>query len=305
MSLLSAHQVSFYWPQASAPALSGLNLELEAGHILALCGESGSGKTTALRLLAGLLEPSQGEIRLEGERVWGPAFQLVPGHKAIRLLDQRSSLEESLSLRDNLQAALRDFTPEWRQERSEEVLALTGLSTLADKRPRQLSGGERQRAAWACAIATEPSVLLLDEPFSAVDTFRRSELRTWLKAIVAETGLGVVLVSHDPADAWELADNLFLLKAGQVEQQGPPQTLFDQPRNSYVARFFGEVNEEPDGHLWRPWQIGQLPAGEWTLRACQPLGRDYRWEVYQEGLGLRILYQDQAEKPGFRFHSPR
>jgi iron(III) transport system ATP-binding protein len=248
-ALLAVERVSKTYPGAGTAALHAVSLRLGAGELLALTGESGSGKTTLLRLVAGLEEPDAGTILLNGRRVEGPSGKLIAGHPDIRVVFQDFRLFPNVSVAENIRHALRQYDGAYRDRRLREMLALAKLEGVKDRLPRQLSGGEQQRAALARALADEPALLLMDEPFSNLDTALRRDLRREIREMLAGSGCGVILVTHEPADALSMADRVVLLRAGRVLQSGSSRDLYHHPGTAYAARFFGPANLLPVGDL--------------------------------------------------------
>ncbi len=241
-ALLAVERVSKTYSGAKSAVLHEVSLQLATGKLLALTGESGSGKTTLLRLVAGLEEPDAGTIRLNGRRVEGPNSKLIAGHPDIRVVFQDFRLFPNVSVAENIRHALRQYDAAYRDRRLREMLALAKLEGVKDRLPRLLSGGEQQRAALARALADEPALLLMDEPFSNLDTALRRDLRREIRDMLAGSGCGVILVTHEPADALSMADTVVLLQAGRVLQSGSPRDLYQHPDSAYAARFFGPAN---------------------------------------------------------------
>lgn len=251
MPILSArHLVKSY--NAGVPVLQGISLEVNAGEIVGIVGVSGSGKTTLIRVLAGLLEPEGGEVIFDGKQLEGPATKLVPGHPEIRLVHQDFQLFHRMTVAENLHNALLAYTRDYRQSRSAELLKLCGLQGVAHHYVHELSGGEKQRVAIGMALATEPAVLLLDEPFSNLDFHRKHELLELLPLIAAELETAIVLISHDTRDAMEVAHRLVVLDKGVVLAEGTPAQLYRQPKYARVAGMFGVYNHlhRKDLSLW-------------------------------------------------------
>ncbi|MNV19391.1 Sulfate/thiosulfate import ATP-binding protein CysA [compost metagenome] len=228
-------------------ALDGVSLDIRSGELLALLGPSGSGKTTLLRAIAGLEQPEQGRILFDGEDATGLSVQarragFVFQHYALfKHLDVRSNIAFGLEVRRG-----NERWPKARIEaRVEELLSLVQLDGLGGRYPTQLSGGQRQRVALARALAIEPRVLLLDEPFGALDAQVRRDLRRWLRELHDRTGLTTVFVTHDQEEALELADRVAILNRGRIEQIGTPGEVYDQPASPFVYSFVGEANRLP------------------------------------------------------------
>lgn len=224
----------------SFTALEGVTLEVPDGALLALLGPSGSGKTTLLRTIAGLETPDNGVVRFDGQDVTGTDVR----NRGIGFVFQHYALFKHMTVADNIGFALR-MKKQPRAEvraRVHELLALFRLDGLAARLPAQLSGGQRQRVALARALAAEPRVLLLDEPFGALDAKVRVELRRWLRRLHDQIGVTTVFVTHDQEEALEVADTIIVMNAGRIEQTGSPEEVFSRPANEFVMEFLGNVN---------------------------------------------------------------
>ena len=221
-------------------ALDAVSVTIADGSLTALLGPSGSGKSTLLRTIAGLEEPDSGEIVLHGER----ATHLSPQRRNVGMVFQHYAAFKHMTVEDNVAFGLtiRRRKKAEIKARCEELLALVQLDGLAERYPRQLSGGQRQRMALARALAVEPKVLLLDEPFGALDARVRKDLRLWLRRLHDETHVTTVLVTHDQEEAMEVADQIVLMNHGRIEQIGAPHELYDEPANQFVMGFVGPVN---------------------------------------------------------------
>lgn len=217
--------------------IEDLSLDLRAGEIFAMIGASGAGKSTLLNVLACLTPADAGELWLEGKEISSSAKYLIPGHAEIKLVPQEYKLLPNHTIRENIAYALREYTKEYQRERLDELLALTGLEAVQHKLPREVSGGEKQRTAIARAIADEPKVLLLDEPFSNLDTLNRQKLKQELKRIIQETGLACLFVTHDLLDALTIAQRMGVMQEGQLLQTGTPAELLQHPATGYVREF--------------------------------------------------------------------
>ena len=219
-------------------ASDNVSFEIEKGKLIALLGPSGSGKTTILRMIAGLEHQDNGDIYIDGKLVNGVSVQ----DRGIGFVFQSYALFPYLTVKDNIAYGMkvRKKTREEIDEKVEELLELVGLEGLGKRFPDQLSGGQRQRVAFARALATEPQVLLLDEPFAAIDAKVRKELRRWLKDMIEKLGITSIFVTHDQDEAVEVADELIITNEGRVEQMGTPVDIYRNPRTSFVAQFIGE-----------------------------------------------------------------
>jgi sulfate transport system ATP-binding protein len=221
-------------------ALSDATFEVESGSLVALLGPSGSGKSTILRILAGLEVADAGSVFFAG----APADHLDPRVRAIGFVFQHYALFRHMTVAENVGFGLRARGVDKKTiaKRVNEMLDLTSLGGLAERYPTQLSGGQRQRVALARALAPEPKMLLLDEPFAAVDAKVRDELRQWLRRLHDEVGVTSMFVTHDQAEAFEVADRVLVVNNGRIEQQGSPLDILDHPSTEFVARFVGDAN---------------------------------------------------------------
>jgi sulfate/thiosulfate transport system ATP-binding protein len=221
-------------------ALEDVSLEVKGGSLTALLGPSGGGKSTLLRIVAGLEQPDGGAVHLSGE----DATALSPQKRNVGFVFQHYAAFKHMTVRDNVAFGLkvRKRPRAEIRERVDELLHLVGLHQFGARYPAQLSGGQRQRMALARALAPEPQVLLLDEPFGALDARVRSELRDWLRRLHDEVHVTTVFVTHDQEEAMEVAGEIAVLNHGQLEQVGTPRDLYERPANQFVMEFIGAVN---------------------------------------------------------------
>jgi sulfate transport system ATP-binding protein len=240
-------------------ALDGVSLEIADGSLTALLGPSGSGKSTLLRVIAGLEVPDDGRVLIGGR----DTTSVAPQRRGIGFVFQHYAAFKHMTVRDNVAFGLRVRRRPRREitARVDELLALVGLAGLADRYPAQLSGGQRQRMALARALAVEPQVLLLDEPFGALDANVRAQLRDWLRRLHEQVKVTTVLVTHDQEEAMEAADHIAVLDGGRVQQVGAPRELYDQPANAFVMSFLGPVSRL-GGRLVRPHDLELVPDRE-------------------------------------------
>lgn len=240
---LQAIAVSKIYPGKQAAGVKTTNISIQPGKITAIIGESGSGKSTLLRLLYGLLSPDEGIVKFKGDRIWGPEEKLIPGHDAMKMVTQHTDdLNLFAKVWDNVAAMLPATDLKAKKEKTEQILTQLNMLHMADKRVADLSGGEKQRVAIARAIITRPQVLLLDEPFNQVDTSFREGLQQDIRQIVKELGITVIMVSHDPAEVLSMADELVVIKNGQIVEQGHPKTLYQHPQHLYTAQLLSNCN---------------------------------------------------------------
>jgi ABC-type sugar transport system ATPase subunit len=245
LSVLKTLDLEYAFEKSTNSVLKNINLDFTAGAFTSIVGPSGSGKTTLLRLLAGHLTPSSGTVLFNDVEMEGPEIRLVPGYDEIRLVYQQYELRPNITARESIATALLGYTREYREERVNFLLDFFFLTEFAKHQPRQLSGGQQQRLAIAKAMANEPEVLLMDEPFSALDPTNSAIFLQEIKRLARETGTAVILVTHDTQDAM-VADEVVLLMNGEIRQKGSPQALYNHPKDHDTANFFGPLNKLED-----------------------------------------------------------
>jgi iron(III) transport system ATP-binding protein len=222
--------------------LNDISLTFEAGKVSCLLGPSGCGKTTVLRLAAGVARPTGGRILIEDEVVAGPHRFVAPEKRNVGLMFQDYALFPHLTVLQNVCFGLTALSADQAKSAALNALERVGLSALAQRLPNQLSGGEQQRVALARAIVPRPQVILMDEPFSGLDQRLRDQVRADTLAVVRETRATAVLVTHDPMEAMEVADRIYLMRAGTLLQHGSPRELYDNPLDAGAAQFFAQHN---------------------------------------------------------------
>ncbi|WP_218092089.1 ABC transporter ATP-binding protein [Paenibacillus solanacearum] len=245
-------------------ATKDVSFEIEKGKLIGLLGPSGGGKTTILRMLAGLEEPDSGDILFHGRKV----NQLPPQERGIGFVFQNYALFRHMSVFDNIAFGLtvQKRSKQQIKERVSALIELTGLGGLEKRLPHQLSGGQRQRVAFARAIAPEPQLLLLDEPFAAIDAKVRKELRTWLKEMIDRVGITTIFVTHDQEEAVEVADQIMIINEGRLEQQGTPIEIYKHPQTPFVATFIGESNLIENISALKGFDASALPQARAIIR---------------------------------------
>jgi sulfate transport system ATP-binding protein len=282
-------------------ALDDVSIEVESGSLTALLGPSGSGKSTLLRVIAGLEIPDEGDVFISGK----DATALAPQKRGVGFVFQHYAPFKHMTVWDNVAFGLtiRRRPKAEVRERVDELLGLVGLTGLEKRYPAQLSGGQRQRMALARALAPEPEVLLLDEPFGALDARVRVELREWLLRLHDEMHVTTIFVTHDQEEALELADSIVVTNKGRVEQVAPPRQLYDEPANEFVMSFVGPVNRL--GDTWvRPhdMELSHEPTDgserEAQVERIVRLGFETRVElVRDDGHRLHVqLTRDEADQ---------
>ncbi|CAM4452707.1 sulfate/molybdate ABC transporter ATP-binding protein [Paenibacillus tarimensis] len=298
-------------------AVRDVSFSIEKGHLIGLLGPSGGGKTSILRMLAGLETPSSGDIVFHGKRV----NDLPPQERGIGFVFQNYALFKHMTVYDNVAFGLKikKFSKSQIRDRVMELVELTGLKGFEHRYPHQLSGGQRQRVAFARALAPEPQLLLLDEPFAAIDAKIRQELRTWLKEMIERVGITSIFVTHDQDEAIEVADEIMIINKGRLEQKGSPWDIYKSPQTQFVASFIGESTivedvsklkgfEEAAGWpgaqaLIRPEFIEVGKPGEFRLQSATEQGkvkhlhfRGSEWMVEVEVGSITLITYRSLEK---------
>jgi len=281
-------------------ALDDVSLAVESGSLTALLGPSGSGKSTLLRVIAGLEVPDQGDVFISDKE----ATAIAPQKRGVGFVFQHYAPFKHMTVWDNVAFGrqIRHRPKTEIRSRVDELLELVQLSGLGRRYPAQLSGGQRQRMALARALAPEPEVLLLDEPFGALDARVRVELRSWLLRLHDEMHVTTIFVTHDQEEALELADSIVVMNKGRVEQVAPPRQLYDEPANEFVMSFVGPVNKLDDAWV-RPHDVELRHEPNGTTREAQVerivrLGFEIRVDLVRDD-GERLhaqLTRDEADE---------
>lgn len=297
-------------------ASDNVSFGVEKGRLVALLGPSGSGKTTLLRMIAGLETPNAGDIYIDGQRM----NDIPAAKRGIGFVFQNYALFRYMTVFDNVAFGLelQKLPKAQIRERVMELLELTGLSGMEKRYPNQLSGGQRQRVAFARALAPNPQVLLLDEPFAAIDAKVRTELRSWLKEMVEKLGITSIFVTHDQDEAVEVADEIIITNHGKIEQMGTPFDIYKTPATPFVAQFIGRssVVEEYDRlkgfdriegadravirpefvKISRSGKLNQYVSAAETGVVTDVMFRGNRMDVTVDINGIRIVGERSLEK---------
>ena len=273
-------------------ALDRADLEVADGAFAAVLGPSGSGKTTLLRCIAGFERPDTGVITLGGRTLDSPSTPSVRAHdRGIGIVPQEGALFPHLSVARNIGFGLTQVDRKRRRDRVEDLLELVGMEGLGDRRPHQLSGGQQQRVALARALAPKPQLILLDEPFSALDAKLRVELREEVQALLHRVGATAMLVTHDQSEALAMADHLVVIRDGHIVAAGEPRDVYDRPPDLDTGRFLGDaavlpgdVTSDADGHSVE-CVLGRLAVDAWhgQLGPCQVLVRPEHLSAVRAG----------------------
>ena len=246
--MLSVQNITFSYNEI--PNLHAISLQLPKGRNLALIGESGCGKSTLLKLIYGLYDLNEGQIFWNDIEVLGPKYHLIPGMPFMKYLAQDFDLMPYITVAENVGKYLSNFFPEEKKARIAELLEIVEMTAFADVKAKLLSGGQMQRVALARVLALEPEVLLLDEPFSHIDNFRKNSLRRKLFGYLKEKEITCIVATHDSTDVLSFADEVVIIKEGKIVASGIPKDIYENPNHKYVASLFGDVNEiEIEGEL--------------------------------------------------------
>ena len=239
--MLKVENISFSYQEK--PTIDTISFKLEKGRNMVVIGESGCGKSTLLKLVYGLYDLGNGQLFWNDIEVLGPKYNLIPGMDFMKYLAQDFDLMPFITVAENVGKYLSNFYPEQKGERIAELLEIVEMTDYANEKAKNLSGGQMQRVALARVLALEPEVLLLDEPFSHIDNFRKSSLRRKLFGYLKEKKITTIFATHDCSDVLSFADDVLVLKDGKIMEKGNPKDIYDNPKNKYIASLFGDVNE--------------------------------------------------------------
>lgn len=244
--MLKVQNISFAYKDK--PTLSAISFQLKKGKNLAVIGESGCGKSTLLKLIYGLYDLKEGQIYWNENQVLGPKYHLIPGMEYMKYLAQDFDLMPYITVAENVGKYLSNIYADQKKERIAELLDIVEMTDLANTKAQFLSGGQMQRVALARVLAVEPEVLLLDEPFSHIDNFRKNSLRRKLFAYLKEKQITTLVATHDSSDVLSFSDEVIVMQNGKVIATDSPIRLYQNPKSKYIASLFGDVNEiEVDG----------------------------------------------------------
>jgi ABC-type Fe3+/spermidine/putrescine transport system ATPase subunit len=239
--MLSAQNISFSYIDKTT--LNQLSFTVEKGSTTAIIGESGCGKSTLLKLIYGLYDLDEGQIFWNKQEVLGPKYHLIPGMEYMKYLAQDFDLMPFITVAENVGKYLSNIYKDKKDQRVQELLEIVEMSEFANIKAKYLSGGQMQRVALARVLALEPEVLLLDEPFSHIDNFRKNSLRRKLFGYLQEKQITTIIATHDSTDVLSFADEVLVMKNGEIIEKGSPNELYFNPKNKYIASLFGDVNE--------------------------------------------------------------
>jgi ABC-type sulfate/molybdate transport systems ATPase subunit len=280
--MLKVKKISFSYQDK--PTINTISFELKKGRSVAVIGESGCGKSTLLKLIYGLYDLDKGSIFWNNVEVLGPKFNLIPGMDFMKYLAQDFDLMPFITVAENIGKYLSNSCPEQKNTRISELLEIVEMTDYANIKAKNLSGGQMQRVALARVLALEPEVLLLDEPFSHIDNFRKNSLRRKLFSYLKEKKITTIFATHDSSDVLSFADEVLVLKDGQLIEEGNPKSIYNYPKNKYIASLFGDVNEiEINGktELIYPYQLNIVEKSDLKVEVVKSyfLGSHYLIEA--------------------------
>ena len=241
-NMLEINNISFSYGKQN-PTLNNISFSLKPGEHLSIMGESGCGKSTLLKVIYGLLDVDEGTLFWKDHQILGPEYHLVPGMEFFKYVPQNFDLMPFTTVAENISKFLSRFFPEEAKQRTQELLEVIEMEEFADVKVKTLSGGQQQRVAIARALAKEPELLLLDEPFSQIDNFKKNSLRRKLFQYLKDKNIACIVATHDGSDALSFSDQLIVIKDHSILAEGKPNELYQFPPNIYVAALFDDVNE--------------------------------------------------------------
>ncbi|HQW69617.1 MAG TPA: ABC transporter ATP-binding protein [Flavobacterium sp.] len=296
--MLQVQNISFSYKDK--PTLKSISISLEKGKTLAIIGESGCGKSTLLKLIYGLYDLNDGQIFWNENEVLGPKYNLIPGMDYMKYMAQDFDLMPFITVAENVGKYLSNIYKEKKNERISELLEIVEMTEFANTKAQFLSGGQMQRVAIARVLALEPEVLLLDEPFSHIDNFRKNSLRRKLFSYLKEKQITTIIATHDSTDVLSYADEVIVMKDGEIIEKGNPKSIYNSPKNSYVASLFDDVNEitiDAKKELLFPHQLQIVSKSDLkvTVMNCYFRGSHYLVEAKFENQILFFINENDLQ----------
>lgn len=294
--MLKVDNISFSYNKT--PVISKVSFEIKPGENIALIGESGSGKSTLLKLIYGNFDLNQGTIHWKDTQILGPLYNLVVGYEFIKYVAQEFDLMPFTSVNENIGKYLSNFFPKQKQQRIQELISVVELEGFANTKVKLLSGGQKQRVALAQALAKQPEILLLDEPFSNIDNFKKQSLRRKLFWFLKENNISCLVATHDRADVLGFADRVLVLDQHKIIANKSVENLYQHPLNKLVAAFFGDYNFiEPFGFVYAH-QLKIVEKSEFRaeVKACYFNGKNYLIEALYNEMVIFIEHPLALEK---------
>jgi len=296
--MLQVQDISFSYLDQTT--ISNLSFQLEKGKNLAVIGESGCGKSTLLKLVYGLYDLDEGQIFWNDNEVLGPKYHLIPGMEYMKYLAQDFDLMPFITVAENVGKYLSNIYADVKQARIAELLEIVEMTEFATTKAKYLSGGQMQRVALARVLALEPEVLLLDEPFSHIDNFRKNSLRRKLFAYLKEKQITTIVATHDSSDVLSFADAVLVMQKGQIIASDSPENLYQNPTSKYIASLFGDVNEiEINGNkrYVYPHQLQVVAESDWAVTVQQSYYKGSHYLVEAAIDGQKIFFDSSKFFP--------
>lgn len=296
--MLSVQNLSFSYLENKT--LNDISFSLEKGKILSIIGESGCGKSTLLKLIYGLYDLDEGSVFWGENEILGPKFNLIPGMEFIKYLAQDFDLMPFITVAENVGKYLSNFYPEEKKARINELLEIVEMSDYANVKAKFLSGGQMQRVAIARVLALEPEMLLLDEPFSHIDNFRKNTLRRKLFAYLKEKNITTLVATHDSMDVLSFADEVIVMKNGQIVESGQPNYIYNNPKDFYVASLFGDVNQiQTDGKIMLlfPHQLKVVDSSDLKVTVKNNFFKGSHYLVESDFDNQVVFFENEKEIP--------
>ena len=295
--MLQVNNISFrYHSDSGKEVLKNLSFKLASGEHLCVMGESGSGKSTLLKAIYGLLDLDKGTLFWKEKQILGPAFHLVPGMDFFKYVAQDFDLMPFTSVEENIAKFLPRSHPEGSKKRTLELLEVIEMKSFAKQKVKDLSGGQQQRVAIARALAKEPELILLDEPFSQIDNFKKNSLRRKLFLYLKEKNISCIVATHDGNDALSFADKMIVIKDHRILALGSPKELYQKPKEHYIAALFDDVNEivfDGKKQLFYPHQIKIVEVSDDKAVVKNSYYKGFYWLIEVDYKGQIIFVQNQ------------
>lgn len=289
--MLQVRDLTFSYNK-NEPLLDNLSFSLNKGEHLCIMGESGCGKSTLLKIIYGLFDVQQGSLYWENTEILGPAYNLIPGMDFIKYVAQDFDLMPFTSVSDNIAHHLSRLYPAKSKKRTKELLEVTGMTPFSNQKVKTLSGGQKQRVAIARALAKEPQLLLLDEPFSQIDNFKKNDLRRKLFAYLKNQRITCIVATHDRDDALSFADQMIVIKDSKIALQGHPLELYKNPKSKYLAALFDDINEiefRSEKKLFYPHEVQIVEKSNLKAMVLKTYFKGFYWLI-EADLNDRKIY---------------
>lgn len=299
--MLQINNLSFAYQKT--PVLSYLNFTVNQGEHLAVIGESGSGKSTLLKLIYGEFDLNEGQIFWNDQQILGPKFNLVVGYPFMKYVAQEFDLMPFISVEENIGKHLSNFFPEEKTQRTKQLLDIVELTEFAKTKVKNLSGGQKQRVALARALAKQPEIILLDEPFSHIDNFKKQSLRRNVFNFLKEKNITCIVATHDKEDVLGFADQMIVLHNSNIIANNSPKYLYQHPETPLIASFFGEFNMLENGQIVYAHQLKVVETSNFEVVVKKSYFKGYYYLIEAVFKDKKVMFEHASEmKPGQNVH---